>query len=187
MKRGRNTYVGTAAVALSLAIAAVWSAQINEPRSPSPPITLRAGVAPLHHDPQFILEAVARRMGVTLRPEVPPPTIRLESRTPLYRLQRAAERQWGFRPLVFVTTYASASNEIYLIDRSADYLPYGRTPDDALAHELVHYIQANYLKDDFSTDWSEVEAVAVQTWFRETFIDRPVRVTSAARPAPGVD
>ena len=128
-------------------------------------------VVTLRHDPQFILEAVARRMGVTLRPEIPVPVILLESRTPLQRLQATAERQWGFRPHVFVSTYASAGNEIYLIDDAALYERYKRTVDDALAHEFVHYLQAKYLKDTFSTDWSEAEAVAIQTWFRKAYME----------------
>jgi hypothetical protein len=129
------------------------------------------GVAVLQHDPQFILEQVARRMGVTLRAYVPPPAIRLESRTPLERLQAAAERQWGFRPEVYTTTYATASNEVYLIDEAALYDNYGGTLDDSLAHELVHYIQAHYLGDRFTTDWSETEAVAVQSWFRREYME----------------
>jgi hypothetical protein len=129
------------------------------------------GVAVLQHDPQFILEQVARRMGVTLRAYVPPPAIRLESRTPLERLQAAAERQWGFRPEVYTTTYATASNEVYLIDEAALYDNYGGTLDDSLAHELVHYIQAHYLGDRFTTDWSETDAVAVQSWFRREYME----------------
>jgi hypothetical protein len=136
-------------------------------------------VATLQHDPQFILEAVARRMGVRLRPDVPPPTIRLESRTPLARLQAAAEQQWGFRPDVFTTTYATASNEVYVIDEARLYEQYGGTLDDSLAHEFVHYIQAHYLGDRFTTDWSETEAVAVQTWFRETYMASRLAATKA--------
>jgi predicted ATPase len=135
-----------------------------------PPLASPHALATLQHDPQFILEAVAKRMGVTLRPEVPPPTIQLESKTPLKRMQTAAERQWGFRPEVFTTTYATASNEVYLIDEARLYDRYGGTLDDSLAHELVHYIQAHYLGDRFTTDWSESEAVEVQGWFRREFM-----------------
>jgi hypothetical protein len=150
-----------------------------------PPVASPRAVAALLHDPQFILEAVARRMGVTLRPDIPPPAIRLESRTPLERLQAAAERQWGFRPDVFTTTYATASNEVFLIDEARLYDQYGGTLDDSLAHELVHYIQAHYLGDRFTTDWSESEAVAVQIWFRREHMTprlaavKPKRVTPA--------
>ncbi len=142
---------------------------------------LPARVATLQHNPQFILEAVAGRMGVRLRPDIAPPVILLESRTPLQRLQAAVEKQWGFWPPVFVTMYATASNEVYLIDDAALYERYATTPDDSLEHELVHYIQANYRKDRLDTDWSETEAVAVQIWFREEFMasrlsSRPFRV-----------
>jgi hypothetical protein len=77
--------------------------------------------------------------------------------------------QWEFRPEVFISFYAVAQNAIYLIDDAADYLPYNRTLDDALAHELVHYLQAKYLKDEFKVEWSEA-AIAVQTWFRERYL-----------------
>lgn len=145
---------------------------------------LPARVATLQHDPQFILEAVAERMRVRLRPDIAPPVILLESRTPLQRLQVAVEKQWGFWPPVFVTMYARASNEVYLIDEAALYERYATTPDDSLAHELVHYIQANYREDRFDTDWSESEAVTVQIWFREEFMasrlsSRPFRVVHA--------
>jgi hypothetical protein len=129
---------------------------------------------------QFILEVVAKRMGVTLRPDVPSPAIRLESRTPVARLQAAAERQWGFRPGVFTTTYASAGNEIYLIDDADLSARYGGTPDDSLAHEFVHYLQSTYLRDRFTTDWSESEAVAIQTWFRNEHM--APRLAANARP-----
>lgn len=141
-------------------------------------------VATLQHDPQFILEAVATRMGVRLRPDRPPPTIRFESRTPLVRLQAAVERQWGFRPEVFTTTYATATNEIYVIDEAGFYEQSGGTLDDSVAHELVHYIQAQYRGDRFTLEWSEAEAVAVQTWFRETYMASWLAATKAPRSSP---
>jgi hypothetical protein len=146
------------------------------------PGDLPARVATLHHDPQFILEVVAGRMGVRLRPDLTPPAILLESRTPLQRLQAAAEKQWGFRPSVFVAMYATASNEVYLIDKATLYERYPAILDDSLAHELVHYIQANYLGDRFNTEWSEVEAIAIQTWFRGEFM-APKLATAGARLA----
>jgi hypothetical protein len=146
-------------------------ARVKEAAAKSPAASSRA-VAMLQYDPQFILEAVAERMGVALRPDIPPPAIRFESRTALERLQAAAERQWGFRPAVFTTTYATATNEVYLIDEARLYEQYGGTLDDSLAHELVHYIQAHYLGDRFTTDWSEAEAVAIQHWFRHELMAR---------------
>ena len=166
----RRSHLAVAAAALFVATAAAVPGRVGESGTGALARGTSARYATLEHDPQFILEVVARRMGVTLRPDVPAPAIRLESRTPLKRLQAAAEKQWGFRPDVFVTTYAVASNEVYLIDEAALYEKYGRTLDDSLAHELVHYIQANYLGDRFGSEWSEVEAVAIQTWFRERYM-----------------
>lgn len=172
------------AIGMLILSAAGLPAQVDETATQPPAAGSPAGTAALQHDPQFILEQVARRMDVRLRPDIPRPTIRFESRTPLERFQAAAERQWGFRPEVFTTTYASATNEVYLIDEARLYEQYGRTLDDALSHEFVHYIQAKYLGDRFTTDWSETEAVAIQSWFRREFMAprlaaaRPPRVTS---------
>jgi hypothetical protein len=168
--RPKHWHLAAVAAAMLALAATELPARVAE-RPEVIPADPPARVAALQHDPQFILEAVARRMGITLRRELSPPAIRLESRTPLERLQAAAERQWGFRPHVFTTTYASAGNEIFLIDDPVLYTRYGGTPDDSLAHELVHYLQARYRRDDFSSDWSESEAVAIQTWFRREYME----------------
>lgn len=141
----------------------------------------------LHHDPRFILQAVAERMGVALRPGIAAPKVLLESKTPLPRLQAAAERQWGFRPQVFVSVFVPTANEIYLIDDASAYSMRGGTLDDALAHEFVHYLQTKYHKVRLQTDWSEFEAVAVQTWFRRWYMEPSlvaVSAASATRPTP---
>jgi hypothetical protein len=70
--------------------------------------------AKLRFDPQFILAEVARRMNVTLRPEVPLPAIFFESTTPLRQFQDAIAPQWHIRPHVFANAYSAARNEIYL-------------------------------------------------------------------------
>ena len=131
---------------------------------------VRPAPAFLEHDPQDVLAAVARRMHIRLQPFVPLPAIHLESRTPLEQLQRVAERQWGTRPREFMNVYVAEENAIYLIDDTGHLAHRHGTLDDALAHELVHYLQANYRKDGFSTEWSEVEALRVQAWFRQTFM-----------------
>ncbi len=176
--RPKHWQLAAVAAAMLILVAAELPARVSETAGRTPAADPTA-VAALQHDPQFILEAVARRMGITLRPELPHPAIRLESRTPLGQLQNAAERQWGFRPHRFVSTYASASNEIYLIDDAALYAAYHGTPDDSLAHELVHYLQANYLRDRFDTDFSESEAVAIQTWFRKEYMEPGLAATAA--------
>ena len=181
MKRKR--YLAAAAAAMLFCTAAALAARRSDLPAPVPAAEALAAVATLRHDPQFILEVVAGHMGVTLRPDVPPPGIRPESSTPLELLQAAAERQWGFRPDVFTTTFANATNEIYLIDDARYYARHGGTPDDSLAHELVHYVQARYLRDRFSTDWSESEAVAIQTWFRNEYM--APRLAAAGVPYTG--
>jgi hypothetical protein len=123
----------------------------------------------LRLDPQVTLQIVARRMGVEVDPGIPVPTIRFESVTSLKRFQDVTERQWGFRPERFVNAFVADTNEIYLIDDPAYYSAAGRTMDDTLAHELVHYVQARYGRANLS-DWAECEAVEIQAWFRSEYL-----------------
>ena len=123
----------------------------------------------LSHDPRFILEAIAREMNVTLRPEEPAPEILLESTTPLGRFQDAIAAQWGFRPHVFTNAYAVRSNEIYLTDDPAYYGRLKRTLDESLAHELAHYIQVRYLNADLAEESLENDAVAIQGWISTAY------------------
>ncbi len=81
---------------------------------------------------------------MTLRPEIPVPAIFVASTTPLAQFQDAIEAQWRFRPDVVLNTYAIARNEIYLYDGAAYFAQRNRTLDDSLAHEFVHYLQAQY-------------------------------------------
>lgn len=129
--------------------------------------TAAAAPARLRFEPRFILEAVARQMNVTLRPEIPVPEVLLESTTPLRRFQNAMTAQWGFRPPVFTNAYAVTRNEIYLLDDAKYYARLGRTPDDSLAHEFAHYIQVHYFNADLAHESFEMDAVAVQEHFKE--------------------
>jgi hypothetical protein len=138
----------------------------------------------LRFEPRFILEAVARRMEVTLRPEVPLPAVHLESAIPLGKFQDAIEGQWSFRPPMVANVYSVATNEIYLSDDGGFYRRLKRTLDDSLAHEFVHYIQAKYFREDLTTDAVEMQAAEVQAWFRETYM-RPARAVAAQHAAPG--
>jgi hypothetical protein len=136
--------------------------------------------AKLRFDPQFILAEVARRMNVTLRPELPVPAVFFESSTPLRQFQEAIAPQWRFRPHVFANAYAAARNEIYLIDEAAYYKRFGRTLDDSLAHEFAHYLQVHYLKADLEDPSLETEAVAVQHEFQRAHV-YPLRAEGLAR------
>jgi hypothetical protein len=141
--------------------------------------------ARLRFEPRFVLEAVAQQLGVTLRPEIPMPAIFVASATPLTQFQEAIEAQWRFRPEVVMNTYAIERNEIYLHDGAAYYAQTGRTLDDSLAHELVHYLQARYRNDDLSSELREAEAVAIQTWFREVHVAPATAAASASRRCSG--
>ena len=72
-------------------------------------------------------------------------------------------------------------NEICLGDGETYYRRLNRTLDDSLAHDLVHYIQARYFNDDLASDSSEALAIAVQTWFRETYMRPSAREWSHVR------
>ena len=137
-------------------------------------------VAVLQHDPDFVLRAVAARMGIALLPETRVPTLLLESRTAPERWRAAAERHWRMRPAAFTAFYMAEQNEIYLIDEAAQYERRGGTLDDALAHELVHYLQARYRRDALDTDWAELEAVQIQHWFRAEYMQAKPRLGRVA-------
>ena len=146
--------------------AASWIAALTIAVSLAPAANVAAAEpVKLRFDPQMTLKVVARRMGITLRPEIPPPEIRFASTTPLGRFQDAVERQWGARPERIANAFVSTTNEVYLIDDASYYAAVRRTIDDSLAHELTHYLQARYGRVNLA-DWEEVEAVAIQNWFR---------------------
>lgn len=139
------------------------------------PVELGAGElarAPLklRFEPLFILQAVARQMNVTLRPDIAVPEILFESTTPLRRFREAIAPQWGFEPHVFTNAYAVATNEIYLTDHAAYYKRGNRTLDDSLAHEFAHYLQARYFYAGLDDPSLELDAIAVQERFKEAHI-----------------
>lgn len=132
--------------------------------------TTQPGRLALRDTPRHILAAVARRLDVDLRSDVPQPLVRLESHTPLEHFQDAIEAQWKSRPSVFSNAYATASNEIFLADRRAPDSVRGAALDEMLAHEMVHYIQSRYWRIDLNSEWAEVQARQVQNWFRDTHV-----------------
>ena len=121
----------------------------------------------LQHDPRYILEAVARKMNVTLDPDRPLPRIYFESSTPLEQFQTAIAPQWRFRPPMFANAYVTARNEIYLSDDPGYSRRVHRTLDESLAHEYTHYLQVHYFAADLADEGCESQAVAVQIAFRE--------------------
>ena len=164
----------SAAFVLAVCLAPVFA---GDDVSPLEPVKLR-------FDTRFVLELVAERMQVKLRPDVPLPAIFVESAVPLRQYQDAMEVQWRFRPPMVSNAYAIERNEIYLSDDASFYRRLKRTIDDSLAHELVHYIQSKYFGEDLSTDSCEVQAAEVQRWFRDEHalpkLDVAAERTSAA-------
>jgi len=158
------------------AVAALASADPAAAGDDAEPVKLR-------FDPRFVLEAVAQRMEVTLRPEVPLPAVFVESTVPLRQFQDAIEPQWNFRPPLVANAYAIARNEIYLIDDASHYRRLRRTIDDSLAHELAHYIQVLYFRENLVSDACEVQAAEVQRWFRDEYA-APKRDVAAVGSAP---
>ena len=148
-----------------------------------------APIAPpavLRYEPQCILRAVAWHMGFNPRWDIPLPALRYESRTPLRDFQDAIETQWGLRPDAFTNAFAERSNEIFLIDEARYYAKLRRFIDDSLAHEYAHYVQFHYRKQHMvpEDDTLEYEAIAVQTWFRDTYFRSPAPVPDPCRPGP---
>jgi hypothetical protein len=121
----------------------------------------------LREDVRTTLAFVADAMNVRLDPAEPLPVVHLASTTTLARFREAIAPQWGFRPHVIVNAYAVATNEIYLDDAPAYYRRTHRTLDDSLAHELAHYLQVRYRRLDLTDESCEMEAVTIQTAYRE--------------------
>lgn len=124
-----------------------------------------------------------------------PPRVRPRSATPIEDFRRALARQYadagadpaalGASRAAFTNLYAVASDEVFLLDAPGDYARLGglRSPEDALAHEFVHFLQVRYygytprtLGED---PGAESQAVEYQNWFRETFVK-----TGAPPPCP---
>lgn len=118
-----------------------------------------------------LLKITAMKKGILLKENIPKPKIFLESQTPLQQFQDAIEPQWNMRPDFFLNAYVAHLNEIYLMDDEKYYTRNGRFIDDSLVHELVHFLQVKYQNVNLSDgdESIEGEAIAIQTWFRESY------------------
>ena len=126
-------------------------------------------VAALKYSTEFIFGKVLEKKNLQLRLDLPIPPVYFESKTPLAHFQDAIKEQFGFAPDVFLNAYSAKNNEIFLVDDLNYYQSMKRCMDDSLAHELTHYVQFKYQNFDMNDESLESDAVAVQTWFRETF------------------
>lgn len=125
------------------------------------------------HSLSCTLQAVASKMQLALRAEIPEPWLILKSGTTLQEFQTAVERQWGFKPDVVTNVYIHSINTIYLANDASFYGgANGRTLDESVAHELAHYLQVKYRGDlqDSQSERLEMEAIEIQRWFRETYM-----------------
>ncbi len=119
------------------------------------------------------LAAVAKKKNVQFSDKVPMPTLYYESTTSFETFKAAVMQQGHDFPQEFSNAYVyvQGKNDIFLIDSPSYYARHGRFIDDSLAHELVHYIQVRYQKYDLSVEeFAELEAVDLQTWYRDTFM-----------------
>jgi len=126
--------------------------------------------AKLRYSPACIMAGVARMMHITLRQDAAMPSLFIESDIPFSFYQDAVEPQWGFRPEQFVSVYVTGMNAIFLSDEAEWRRRMGRFIDDSLAHEFVHYFQTKYLHIGDFNDFMEMEAILIQTQFREKFL-----------------
>lgn len=115
-----------------------------------------------------ILQLLATKLNVTLKPELAKPALYPEGAVDLKFYQDSVEGVWGFRPDVVTNLFNSQRNEIFLTAQVKYYLPNDKSIFDSVAHELTHYIQVRYWNMD-PDDTAESQAVEVQTWFRETY------------------
>ncbi len=125
--------------------------------------------AQLKYSESFILQKVLKLKNKEFRSEISIPKINFESKTKLKYFQDAIESQWGQRPKNFTNAFAVKSNEIFLIDDAGYYNRLKRCMDDSLAHEFTHYIQSKYQNYDLNDDFLELEAIEIQTQFREKY------------------
>lgn len=132
-------------------------------------------LARLKHPQACILKTVAGYLGKTLRPEVPLPEVRFAGETSLAEFEDSVEGQWEGVQRHITNVYSVRRNRIHLLDEGLYYQRLNRAIDDSLAHEYAHYVQHRYgaYGDGQFDDSAEMQAIDVQTWFRDEFIRKP--------------
>ena len=139
-------------------------ARHQRPRPTAPGLPSNPRVE-LRFDPRFTFDSVAREMGILLPPGAPMPAVRVASMVSVKDFQNAVAGQWSPAPQVVSNVYSVAQNAVYL-DEHAHHPAFGRTLDDQLAHEFVHFFQARYLGIEAQREEDEEQAVMIQLWFR---------------------
>jgi hypothetical protein len=118
---------------------------------------------------EFLLQKVLEKKNQAFNPQIPLPSLHMESTTPLKVFQDAIESQWGFRPDHFTNAFSVKFNTIFVSDDASYYERNGRCMDDSLVHELVHYVQDKYLHWDLNDESLEWDAIGIQTEFRNEY------------------
>ena len=98
------------------------------------------------------------------------PTIQPEGHATLEQYQASFKSFQGWTPDQFLNFYNPISNEIFLNGDTNYYKKLNRSIFDSLAHELTHFLQVKHWQADTTggDDFLELQAVQIQTWFRET-------------------
>ena len=132
--------------------------------------------ARLRYDETCILRLVAAEMEIPLKKEVSLPAVYFGSKVPFAQFLAAYRTQSNAEPTQVLNMYMLNSNEIYISDKASNYASFGRSMDDSLAHEYVHYLQVKYrgyTVRDFVEDFEdslENQAIRYQVSFREKYI-----------------
>jgi hypothetical protein len=136
------------------------------------PLISFAEAMPIKYSTECVLKAILKHKGLEFRPDIEIPKVIVGSKSSLKEFQDAMEPQWKMRPENFTNAYAVHLNQIFLMDELAYYKRTNRFVDDSLAHELQHYVQVKYRgwALDGADDSLELDAINVQTWFREEFM-----------------
>tara|TARA_Y100001935_G_scaffold254505_1_gene263765 strand:+ start:246 stop:743 length:498 start_codon:yes stop_codon:yes gene_type:complete len=132
-----------------------------------------AKTAEFTFSPHCTLTSVLNHLHLKYDPSLVRPEIVLQSEIPFSEFQDLIEKKWNLRPKGFLNIYMPKENKIFLVDDIEYYQKTGRFMDDSLAHEFTHYIQVVYQKTDLdgSSDKLEQEAIDVQNWYRESFLN----------------
>ncbi len=125
---------------------------------------------------ECILKAIAAYMRSEVKVAIP--KIIYQSETTVEEFQKLGRANFmgGSPPDTVLTMYAYEPNIIFLRDGPENYRD-GKYIEDSLAHELAHFIQVRIRgesADNDPMDLLEGEAVGVQFWFRENYLQKNI-------------
>lgn len=166
----------TLALIISIACLSFYPAHSVKALSPLGAMTVPPSkTVNLKYSKEQIFDFILQYKNKQPIPSIALPSLHLKSKTPLKQFQDDIEKQWGLRPKEITNAYVIHLNKIYLMDDADYYQKTGRCLDDSLAHELTHFYQSQYqgYTIDGNDDFFEMDAIEVQTAFREQFCRKP--------------